>query len=215
MFEINELNHVPVVISSLDKIYNKAKVNGKLNSINLYVFNIIFKLLNLESLTLTDTQIQKLKTFYSNIYFNSQDICKTKGFSPYTLPVKNKFFQAETTDCNTYPKFENIYYWQEEDLNTTYSNILAIANETNYLNNKKYYSYSEFNNGKLLEYNNIGRICFMAVSSNNVTLNIIDILGNNVNDAFDVHYYEDVNSTLFVSKNIFSYGPINFKITKS
>ena len=56
MFEINELNHVPVVISSLDKIYNKAKVNGKLNSINLYVFNIIFKLLNLESLTLTDTQ---------------------------------------------------------------------------------------------------------------------------------------------------------------
>ena len=55
----------------------------------------------------------------------------------------------------------------------------------------------------------------MAVSSNNVTLNIIDILGNNVNDAFDIHYYEDVNSTLFVSKNIFSYGPINFKITKS
>ena len=49
MFEINELNHVPVVISSLDKIYNKAKVNGKLNSINLYIFNIIFKLLNLES----------------------------------------------------------------------------------------------------------------------------------------------------------------------
>jgi len=129
MFEINELNHVPVVISSLDKIYNKAKVNGKLNSINLYIFDIIFKLLNSENLTLTDAQIQKLKTFYSNIYFNSQDICKTKGFSPYTLPVKNKFFQAESTDCNTYPKFENIYYWQEEDLNTILSQLVSNSNK--------------------------------------------------------------------------------------
>lgn len=215
MIEIDEINHVPVLISSLDKIYNKAKVNGKLDSVNLYLLNIVFKLLNGCCVTLTNDQRRKLITIYSNIYFNSQSICKVKGIVKYKIPTRTKFFQAETEDCNTYPKFDNIYYWQEEDYTTILDDIVAVGDSTGYLTGKSFYSYAEFSTGKLLEYNNIGRICFMALESNNATLTVTDILGNVVNDAFDTHYYASINATLFVSRNIFSHGPINFKIIKT
>ena len=39
MLEINEQNHTSVLISSLDNIYNQGKLNGKLNSVNLYILN--------------------------------------------------------------------------------------------------------------------------------------------------------------------------------
>jgi len=215
MIEIDDNNHIPVLISSLDKIYNKSKITGSLSSKNLYILNIVFKLLNGCCLTLNNEQRRKLMAIYSSIYFNSQDICKVKNLIKYQIPVKTKFFQAETIDCNTYPKFENVFYWQEEDYSTTYNDLLPLVNQTGYFTNKQQDSLISFNEGKLINYTNIGRLCFAILESNNSSYNLIDILNNNVTDTFDTHYYQDINTTLFVSKYIYSNGEINFKIIKT
>ena len=68
--------------------------------------------------------------------------------------------------------------------------------------------------GKERSYTNIGRICFFAVESTSTNYEIKDILNNNVTDAFEIILIPSLKGTLIVSKNLYSYGNINFKIKK-
>ena len=46
MIQIDEKNHASVIIGSLNKIYNKVKLSGKLEAIDLYILNMIYNILN-------------------------------------------------------------------------------------------------------------------------------------------------------------------------
>lgn len=216
MIEINEKNHQSALISSLEKVYNTGKLTGRLNSIDIYILNIIYKLLDNCCIELTNTERKILMDMYRNVYFHSEQICNTTSIEIYKNTYKTPFFQAESEDCNTYPVADKIYYWQEENYNTTIENILLLADDQNYFLNKPYDSKENFEIGKNIEYNNIGRICFAITESQSTeTYKIYDVLNNDVTHTFSRVYIDSINTILFVSENIYSYNTMFFKIKKT
>lgn len=215
MIEINEKNHQSVIISSLEKIYNQGRISGRLNSINLYLLNIIYKLLDNCCIELTSVERKILMDMYRNILFHSIEICNNVSVEIYDFNYKTPFFQAESTDCNNYKKADKIYFWQEENLNTTYSDILPLLDDQDYFLNKNFDTKEVFEIGKDIVYSNIGVICF-AVTEVTDTENYIiyDILNNDVTSTFTTSYLDNIKTRIFVSKNIYSYGTMNFKIKK-
>jgi len=216
MLEINELNNTSVLISSLDKIYNLGRLNGKLKSIDLYVLNIIFKLLNGCCIELTHDQRRMLMELYRHFYFNTEYICPVSHIQGYIAPVMSQFTQAESADCNDYTMTNKIHYWQESSLNTTIYNILSLITNSGYFLNKKYDTKENFVIGKTIEYTNIGRICFSITEAlDTEEYKVYDVLNNDVTNTFDIAYIHSIKTMLFVSKNVYSHGNIFFKIKKT
>ena len=135
------------------------------------------------------------------------------------MSKKDKFIQAEKTDCNTIPLQSTptkIYYWQEESYLTTIEDIQPLTYNEEYFTDKLFDTYDNFENiGKTINYENIGRICFYATESNDQQFIITDILNNDVTDIFDIVYLSDSNNTLFVSKDFYTPSDIYFKIIKT
>lgn len=214
MLEISEKAHTSVLIGSLDKVYRQTLLGNKINSNDIYLLNIIFKLLDGCCLELTNNQKRTLSDLYRKLYFKSKQICPGPTIRKYQITKTPKFIQAETTDCNTYPHANKIFYWQEESISTLLADIQPLVDDTNYLDDKLFDTFTNFESGKNIEYTNIGRICFLAMESNTINYEIKDEDNIDVTDAFDIVLVPSINSTLFVSKNYFSHGNINFKIKK-
>jgi len=215
MLEINETNNISVIISSLDKIYKKGQLTGKLDSSNLYILSIIYNLLDNCCLELTNEQRIILMDMYRNIYFCSENICKVSNIKKYKIEPKIVFEQAEVTDCNQFTKFENIYYWQEENFNYDIEDVLPLISETGFFQNKLFDTEVNFNTGVNCTFSKIGYVCFAILDSLETdTYEIYDVLNNNVTNMFDVDYANDIKTKLFVSKNIYSHSITNLKIKK-
>lgn len=114
MLEINEKDHNSLIVSSLNVIYNKGLINGKLNTIDLYLLNIIYKLINDENFI--DIK-EELKSLYLNYYYNSKNICKINSLNNYNvLNVGNNFIQLETGDCVQEQDFQGIFTIEFNDI---------------------------------------------------------------------------------------------------
>jgi hypothetical protein len=215
MLEINEQTHEGILISSLNKVYNKGRVYGKLKALNLFILNLTFKLLDGCCLELTNAERRQLLDIYRKIYFNSEDVCNSVPLSKYELIQKSKFTQAEVTDCNEYTKFENIYYWQEENLSTRYADVYPLSKVDGFTKDKLFDKETVFEVGKFIPYTKIGVIGFFITDTkSNDVYKIYDYLDNDVTDLFDQIFVVEKNSILFVSKNIYSHGIMKFKIKK-
>ena len=211
MINITIKNHLGVLIGSIDKIYKKAQMVGKLESKEVYYLNIIYKLLN--NSELTNSQNNQLITFYNKLSFYSDNICPPKVIKKYQTTPKPKFEQAEITDCNTYSKNELIFYWQEiYTLNN--SQITDLVDDTNYLTDKPSDTYENFEIGKDIKYSNVGKIIFLALESNTIDYIVKDNLNINVTHTFDITRIPHLHATLFISDNNYSHGTMNFKIKK-
>jgi hypothetical protein len=216
MIEINEKNHASTIISSLSKIYNEGKITGKLDAIDLYLLNIIYKLLQGCCITLTETQKKQLINSYRNIYFHAKNICHTTAIEIYKPTYKTPFFQAETEDCNTFSVPNKIYYWQEEDRNTTINNIIPLVDDQGYFLNKLHNTKENFEIGIDITYNYIGRICFGIINAQSTdTYKIYDILNNDVTHTFNRVFIDTIDTIIFVSENIYSHNIMNLKIKKT
>lgn len=211
MINITIKNHLGVLIGSIDKIYKKAQMVGKLESKEVYYLNIIYKLLN--NSELTNSQNNQLITFYNKLSFYSDNICPPKVIKKYQTTPKPKFEQAEVTDCNTYPKNKLILYWQEVyTLNN--SQITDLVDNTNYLIDKPSDTYENFEIGKNIDYTKVGKIVFLALESNTIDYIVKDDLNINVTHTFEITLIPHLNATLFISDNNYSHGTMNFKIIK-
>ena len=211
MINITIKNHLGVLIGSIDKIYKKAQMVGKLESKEVYYLNIIYKLLN--NSELTNSQNNQLITFYNKLSFYSDNICPPKIIKKYQTTPKPKFEQAEVTDCNTYPKNKSILYWQEiYTLNN--SQITELIDDTSYLTDKLSDTYENFEIGKNIDYTKVGKIVFLALESDTVNYIIKDVLNNDVTHTFNISLIPQLNATLFISDNNYSHGIMNFKIIK-
>ena len=211
MINITIKNHLGVLIGSIDKIYKKAQMVGKLESKEVYYLNIIYKLLN--NLELTNSQNNQLITFYNKLSFYSDSICPPKVIKKYQTTPKPKFEQAEVTDCNTYPKNKSILYWQEVyTLNN--SQIRSLIDDTSYLTDKPSDTYENFEIGKNIDYTKVGKIVFLALESDTISYIIKDDLNINVTHTFEITLIPHLNATLFISDNNYSHGTMNFKIIK-
>jgi hypothetical protein len=214
MLIVNDKNHTSLVIGSIERIYNKSKIYGKLKIKNLYFIDIIANLLNDKCVTLTTEQINSLLSIYYNITFQSNEICRPTICQIYQSTIKPAFIQAEADDCNDVPSFPKIYFWQELTTTANLANIQPLVNNQSYLSGKLSDTYQSFDTGRTVAYSNIGRICFLATESTTTSYTMYDIMGNDVTNAFDIVLMPLIKSTLFVSKNIYSHGDIYFKIKK-
>ena len=211
MINITIKNHLGVLIGSIDKIYKKAQMVGKLESKEIYYLNIIYKLLN--NLELTNSQNNQLITFYNKLSFYSDNICPPKIIKKYQTTPKPKFEQAEVTDCNTVISNKSILYWQEVyTLNN--SQITNLVDDTNYLIDKPSDTYENFEIGKNIDYTKVGKIVFLALESDTISYIIKDDLNINVTHTFNITLIPHLNATLFISDNNYSHGTMNFKIIK-
>lgn len=213
MLQIKEKQHISTIIESIVRTYKRAKVNGILKSNEIYYLNIIKKLLSNENLVLTNDQNNLLISIYNKLSFNSKQICSPKIYKSYQTTPIIKFEQAEVEDCNNYPKNKLILYWQEPyTLNN--SQITDLVDNTNYLVDKPSDTYENFEIGKNINYTKIGKVVFLALESNNRDFVITDILNNDVTHAFSLTYLPQLNATLFISENNYSYGTMFFRLKK-
>lgn len=211
MINITIKNHLGVLIGSIDKIYKKAQMTGKLESKEVYYLNIIYKLLN--NSELTNSQNNQLITFYNKLSFYSDNICPPKVIKKYQTTPKPKFEQAEVTDCNTATLNKSILYWQETyTLNN--SQITDLVDNTNYLVDKPSDTYENFEIGKNIDYTKIGKIVFLALESDTINYIIKDDLNIDVTHTFNISLIPQLNATLFISDNNYGHGTMNFKIIK-
>ena len=211
MIEITIKNHLGVLIGSIEKIYKRAQLNGKLETVDIYYLNIIYKLLN--KLELTNDENNKLISFYNKLSFYSDNICPPKVIKKYQTTPKPIFEQAQTTDCNTVPMNKSILYWQEiYTLDNTA--ITNLVDDTNYLTDKPSDTYENFEIGKNIDYTKVGKIIFLALESDNKDFVITDVLNNDVTHTFSLTYLPQLNATLFISNNNYAHGTMFFRFKK-
>ena len=216
MQQINEKSHYSTIISSLNKEYKKTKIGKTITPNDIYLLDVVYNLLQGCCLELSDIETKKLLKIYNTLLHNSNIICNNNYQEVYQMSKKDKFIQAEKTDCNSIPvqpKVTKIYYWQEQSYLTTITDILPVLTSTNYFTNKLFDTYSNFENiGKTINYPYLGRICFYATESDNKSFIITDVLNNDVTDVFDTNYSSTLNNTLFVSKDFYTPSDIFFKL---
>ena len=216
MQQINETSHYSTIISSLNKEYKKTKLGKTLTPNDIYLLDIVYNLLQGCCLELSDIEIKKLLQLYNNILFNSKIICNNNYQETYQMSKKDKFIQAEKTDCNNYPSNTNyIYYWQEDGPSITISEITDLLDDFGFIFSKEKDTKQAFSIGKDISYILVGRISFAIVDSKSTDDYIIyDYLNNNVTEGFTKIYIESHKLITYVSNNIYSNGIMNFKIKK-
>ena len=215
MQQINEKSHYSTIISSLNKEYKKTKIGKTITPNDIYLLDVVYNLLQGCCLELSDIETKKLLKIYNTLLHSSKIICNNNYQEVYQMSKKDKFIQAEKTDCNTIPiqpKVTKIYYWQEQSYLTTITDIIPLLTSTNYFTDKLFDTYSNFENiGKTINYPYLGRICFYATESDNKNFIITDVLNNDVTNIFNIIYLSDLNATLFVSKDFYIPSNIFFK----
>lgn len=215
MLGIGKKTHLSTVITSINKIYKDATINGKLNPSDIYVLESIYKLLHGCDTALSNDQKQLLIALYNITLMNSKYICKSTIIEKNIDKFKSKFTQNEIEDCVSYPKYQDIYYWQEEDYTITVSDVIDASKLTGFTTGKLKDTIEVFNTGKLIPYTFIGRIGFFILDTKPTDVyKIYDIFDNDVTTGFTVTYIDEMNSTLLVSNSIYSYGDMTFKIKK-
>ena len=216
MQQINEKSHYATVISSLNKEYKKTKIGKTISPNDIYLLDIIYDFLYGTNLQISDIEIKKLLKRYNIILHSSRIICNNNYQETYQMSKKDKFIQAEKTDCNNYPSNTNyIYYWQEDDPSITISEITDRLDDFGFIFSKEKDTKQAFSIGKDISYILVGRISFAIVDSKSTDDYIIyDYLNNNVTEGFTKIYIESHKLITYVSNNIYANGIMNFKIKK-
>jgi len=213
MAEINEKGHVSVIIGSVEKTYRKARLTGKLNSNDPYILEAIYKLLGACYTSLSQPNRRTLTTLYNRILTTSKNTCMPMVLAQDIKSPKPVFIQAEFLDCNTYPANQKVFYWQEADYYTTNAQVVLKVDDSGFLKSKPSDTLVSFNSGKTIPYALIGRICFAITDTKlETTFDIFNSLNINVTDGFTETFIDSINTTLFVSNNIYSYGDMFIKI---
>lgn len=112
-----------------------------------------------------------------------------------------------------------VYYWVYDSFTDTINEIIPVINP-NYLSFKNSKSLNAFSQLITLDnsagqiHSTIGSICFAISDSVNSDYLIKDFLNQNITNLFDIHYYPDTKIKLYVSKTIYSYFSLDFKIEK-
>ncbi len=103
-----------------------------------------------------------------------------------------------------------VFYWQLDNPIDDISDVIPLLSN-NYLATKPVDTFQKFNQGKIIEYNLIGRIVFTIKNADSSNFILNDSLGNDITDEFNT-YYDTVNKfALFVSDIPYSHGNVYFK----
>ena len=106
-----------------------------------------------------------------------------------------------------------VYYWQLDNTDQDITSVIPLITVP-FLADLPKVPFADFEVGKIITYTEIGRICFAISPTQVQDFVITDSLNNDITDAFDVDYIEDLDLALFVSKAVYSYSTIYFKFKK-
>ena len=207
MIEITPSNHAKVLNASINKIYNRSRIKGKLDSIDLYIFNVLYNGIMHCNLELTHDQRKQLECVYRILYNTSPDICKVNGLQGLNLQRNTKFIVPPKGTPNVTPVISKVYYWQEPTPFTEYTDIVDAIINDNYLDDKPTVSKTTFEFGIDVPLTHIGRIVFVfnqSLASSSFVIK--DFLGNNVTHAFTKIIIPEKKMVAFVSENVHSFG---------
>jgi hypothetical protein len=209
-------NHISTIIKSLNSNYSKAKINGVLNNFDVAYLEALFKISNQCVNKLSHEDHVKFINEYTKTLNQSNSICKSNFVLKFLNNKTSKFEQAETEDCNQsiVSSSKLIHYWQEIDPQKTVLNIQSEITSALFLT-KQSDSYFNFEQGKIINNQSIGRVIFVDSNSNTINYEIKDILGNEISNLFSISNNAVENYTTIISNNIYSFGQIFIKIKKS
>ena len=107
-----------------------------------------------------------------------------------------------------------VYFWQTplgaetiETLNQSLTVGILDTKPSNPLNT--------FLEGYIVPLSSVGKLVFAVRLVNNANFEILDSLGNNTTEAFDVVYNQSLQCAVFLSKNNYTPSNIFFKLKKS
>ena len=209
---IKKKDHLESLIGSLNKMFLNAKNKAYIRNKELSLLNIVYKLLKQNCFNDNiDKDKRQLLSIYYKLLNKYSFLCKANLTKEYIY--ENNKINPTSITCNDYTASEpiKVFYWQEEDYETTLEEIIDKTNNE-FLQTKLFDSLSIFNLGKNIIYNNIGKICFAITNPTNENYIISDSIGNNITSQFDITLLEEEHITLIVSKNIYSFGDITIKI---
>jgi hypothetical protein len=210
------LNHT-TYINQLNIISNFLKCNYS-NEIICYIKNYCFKEIeDTKNLSLLNIGLLYL-SFYLLDLLQAQD----KEEANY---IKDKYKSSKILKClrklginiNNFTEETignmNVYFWQLDNTTDNITNVIPTVN-VNFLQNISNQNINIFEQGYIVNYNNIGRICFAVSPSVLANFQLTDSLGNDITDEFDTHYFPSGQIKLFVSKIPYSYSNVFFKFKK-
>lgn len=207
MADINNNNHVAIVINSLDKIYKKAKITGILHATDLYLLDAINKLLDGCENSIINKERLQLISLYNKTLNSSKYICKDGIKRTDAIPKKH----FTSSGSKGSPIIKEIQYWQENSYTNTIVDIKPLITSRI----KQSDSYSSFAIGKSITYSSVGRICFLLTNETSINYKILDDDNNDISFAFIIEQSLELNSIIIVSNNLYSYGDILIKIIKN
>lgn len=215
MININDEKQTLDTYHSLNKSLVNASIFGKLNNSDVYILNLIYKLLTKCEDSLTESQINNLIILYHDIYYKSNTICKTYP----KINIKNKStisqFQNSSTFTNTSQTIYYINYWKETDFNLSFEDLKILVENSVYPESKFKNTFENFNNGLNLNLNTIGKICIYIPNTElSEIYKIFDILNNDITDMFDSYFDYNNQYKIYMSKNIYASSSIFLKIKK-
>lgn len=118
------------------------------------------------------------------------------------------------TTENTNPQMnKTVYFWQEGNTATTVNDVQSQfeSDKPNYFTGKNSDLMSVFLQGRIVNYNLIGRICFAIRETDNTNWQVLDALNNDVTDLFNTFYDAETMTVFFVSIENYTYSSIYFK----
>ena len=210
---ITNKNHLETVVGSLNKMILIAQQKGVLNSKELFLVNLIGKIILENHNEISFKDKQKLTNMYFAIINKyNKIICRSELKRNYAF---TSYLDANLlpNKCYIAPLNKSILYWQEVyTLNN--SQITELIDDTSYLTDKPSDTYENFEIGKNIDYTKVGKIVFLALESDTLNYTIKDVLNNDVTHTFSITLIPQLNATLFISDNNYSHGIMNFKIIK-
>lgn len=106
-----------------------------------------------------------------------------------------------------------VYFWQLENTEESITEVIPLLSPS-FIAGKASLPLEIFEQGHIVGYSQIGRICFAIMPTQVQNFLITDSLNNDVTDEFDIHYENSMSLALFVSKIPYSHSNIYFKFKK-
>lgn len=212
---VNENEMVANTYASIVKSYNNARMRGKLKSTDTYILDAISSVMTICTETISEELKDRLFKMYNHILDTSEETCRVARAVECSIGPDPKFYQQNIEECDNYPIYDDIFYWQETLLSSNITNIKLDVLENDYFDDKSTATIQEFAIGKYIPYSNIGVVCFAILDSiETADFRIYDFLKNEVTSAFDTVFIPEIKGRLFVSQNVYSHGVMQFTIKK-
>ena len=112
------------------------------------------------------------------------------------------------------PVNATVYDWQYTETTSSISDAVSI--DQAFLDSKQKSSLVVFSSGKVISYTAVGRV---ALAIQNIDINkfrIQDLFGADITEiVFDNYYNVETRTQIYISKDVFAFGNIFYKITNS